>query len=196
MIFTHKRVTAIIVFIFVFLISNMIPLYYVNRMVWKFSSKRNRTLIGLVFTDQREDVEKITFAINNVFLQFTSFLTVVVCTVTIVIKLRSKSKWRQASTAAAQTETAASRDQKVTKMVVAISVFFIASFVPLGIIAVGVILEPEVSIEGRYRNLFILLCGIAFCLESTNSSANIFIYYHMSTRYRLVFRQLFTRTKK
>lgn len=196
MIFTHKRVTAIIVFIFVFLISNMIPLYYVNRMVWKFSSRRNRTLIGLVFTDQREDVEKITFAINNVFLQFTSFLTVVVCTVTIVIKLRSKSKWRQASTAAAQTETAASRDQKVTKMVVAISVFFIASFVPLGIIAVGVILEPEVSIEGRYRNLFILLCGIAFCLESINSSANIFIYYHMSTRYRLVFRQLFTRTKK
>lgn len=167
------------------------PVYCVNRFAWKFYPNRNKTIIGLVYTEDRESVEKVSFAINNVFIPFSSFVTVLICTIVLVVKLQRKTKWRQKVTTTDNFDTAAKRDQKVAKMVVTISTLFISCFIPVCIIFLAMTLTPEFSIDGKYKNIFIVVFGLSFILESTNSAVNIFIYYRMSSKYRTVFRKLF-----
>lgn len=50
---------------------------------------------------------------------------------------------------------------------------------------------PELYVGGSYLRVGIILGGLVLLLESINSSANIFIYYHMSSKYRTVFQTLF-----
>lgn len=159
----------------------------------KFFPHRNRTLLGLIFTEDRENVEKISFAINNFSLPFVAFVIIVVCTFTLVLKLNRATQWRKKSTSPAQVDNVTSRNQKVAMMVVMISTLFIACFIPLSITMLAVAFNPDLSLGGKYVNISIIIGGLDFVLESINSSGNIFIYYHMSIRYRSTFRQIFGR---
>lgn len=188
---TPKRVTIIIVGMFVLLLGSVSPVYYVNRLAFKFYPDKNRTLLGLVHTSDRPNVEKVSFAINNVFVPFAAFLAVIVCTITLVVKLKNKTKWREQCTAAGNAETLSSRDRKVSQMIVMISTLFIICFTPVTIIFIAMSAWPEFSIDGRYRNMFFIVFSFGFIMESANSSMNILIYYRMSSKYRAVFREIF-----
>lgn len=188
---TPQRVAVIIACVFLVLTCSICPIYCVNSFAMKWYPDKNKTMLGLVYSDNREPVEKVSFAINNVFVPFTAFVTIVISTLTLVVKLHRKTKWRIKAAGTNQSDTLSSRDQRVTKMVVVISTLFIVCFVPVCIIFVAMTLEVELSVDGRYRNLFLVVSGVAFTLESTNSSMNIFIYYYMSSKYRVTFRQLF-----
>jgi hypothetical protein len=48
----------------------------------KFSPRRNKTILGIVFTKEREQVEKISFVVNNFTIPFLAFV-IVISTVTI-----------------------------------------------------------------------------------------------------------------
>ncbi|CAL1541310.1 unnamed protein product, partial [Lymnaea stagnalis] len=190
-IFTPKRVTIIMVSIFVILIASVSPVYYANRYGMKFFPDRNKTLLGLIYTPDREQVEKVSFTINNIIVPFSAFLTILSCTIILVVKLKNKTKWRQRSAVSGQSETMSSRDQKVTRMVVMISTLFIVCFTPICVLFIGMTVEPGLSIDGKYHNMFFVVFSFGYILETTNSALNIFIYYNMSTKYRDVFRQLF-----
>ncbi|BFZ07874.1 hypothetical protein BsWGS_10913 [Bradybaena similaris] len=191
---TARRVRAVIICIFVVLLASVSPLYVVNRLGMKFYPARNRTLLGLVPTENRETVEQISFAINNVLIPFSAFIVVNLCTVILVIKLRKRTVWRNKTTSSTQADSVSIRNRKVAKMVVMISTLFIVCFVPISVVFTAVLLVPDLAIDGRFRNILIVVGGICFILESVNSSVNIFIYYHMSTKFRTIFRQLFCMT--
>lgn len=188
---TVKRVTIIIIAVFVILISSVSPLYAVNRIDWKFYPHKNKTLLGLVFTANREQVERISFAFNNVFIPLTAYVIIIVCTITLVMKLHHTAKWRQTSTTSAQTDNVTLRNQRVAKMVVMISSLFIACFVPFSFIFIAMSLVPGLSLDGEHLNTLIITGGLGFFLESVNSSVNIFIYYSMSSRFKETCRNLF-----
>lgn len=188
---TPKRVLIIISSVFVILICSETPVYCVNGLGLKFYSDRNITLIGLVSTEGRELVEKVTYPINNIFLPVASFLTVSASTVILVNELRKKAAWRKSVTSDSSSNAVSSRDQRIAKMIVMISSLFIVCFFPVVMNFVAMTLAPEFSIDGKYRHLFMMMFGLCFTLESTNSSMNIFIYYRMSSRYKSAFRQLF-----
>lgn len=163
--------------------------YVVNRLGLKHVPGVNRTLIGVLYIDGHEEVEQASVAINNSFFPSSAFIVIIVCTFTLVIKLRNKTKWRKISTVSVQ-DTVSSRNQRVAKMVVMLSTLFIICFTPLNIGFIVMSLIPEFSITGRHINTIIVLGGLSSALESINSSANIFIYYHMSSKYREVIRAL------
>ncbi|CAG5123388.1 unnamed protein product, partial [Candidula unifasciata] len=188
---TTKRVTFVIVAVFVILISSVSPLYVVNQIDWKFDPRKNKTLLGLVFTTNREQVEKISYVINNVFIPLTAFVIITVCTITLVIKLHRTVKWRQMSIADSQTDNVTTRNQRVAKMVVMISSLFIACFLPFSFIFIAMSLDPDLSLSGKHIKTLIIIGGLGFFLESVNSSVNIFIYYSMSSRFRETCRSLF-----
>lgn len=177
--------------IFIVLCSSAAPVYFVNRLAMTELPAKNRTVLTLVHTEHRESVEALSFTINNVIIPFVSFIIIIICTIILVVKLRVKAKWRTMSTSSTQAESISNRDTKVTKMVVIISGLFIFSFIPVCINFIAMSLVPEFSIGGKYENISLVMMGIGFLLESANSSANIFIYYHMSSRYKQAFHQLF-----
>lgn len=181
-----------IVSVFIVLIVSVAPVFVVNRMVMKYFPDRNKTLLGLVYTADREKVERFSFVINNVLLPFTAFMIIIVCTTTLVVHLRKKTQWAQKSTS--QADSVSNRNRRVAKMVVMISSLFIACFVPISFTFVGMCLEPEFSLSGKYRELLFIIGGVGLILETINSSVNIFIYYHLSSRYRFMFQQIFGTT--
>lgn len=188
-ILTPRRVAVILGCMFGALLVSVAPVYVVNKLRMVFFPHRNKTILGLVYTEDRARVEQGSYAFNNVLVPFSAFALIIVCTIILVVKLRNQSKWRQKSTTTG--DKLSSRDQKVTKMVVMISTLFIACFVPVCINFIAMSVIPELSVDGRLRNTIIIFQGVGFILESTNSAVNIFIYYQMSTKYRRMFHQLF-----
>lgn len=188
---TPERVFFTIVCIYALFISSGAPVYVVNRIQLKFFPMRNKTVLGLVHLDYPDNVENISYIINNVLFPFAAFLVIIVCTVILVVHLQNKSRWRRSTATSTQSLNACNRSDRVAKMVVMISVIFIACFTPLSINFIAMTIEPELSLGGKYVNVLLTIMGVGFALEAVNSSVNIFIYYYMSSRYRGVFHQLF-----
>jgi hypothetical protein len=166
------------------------PVFVVNSLGTKYIFSQNRTTLGLVSIEGRDTVEKITFTVNSFFIPFVAFIIIIVCTIILIVKLRRRSKWLKASTTASDADVSI-RSQKVTKMVVMISVLFIVCFVPLAFVMIAVAFEPNLNVGGRLVNTGKLLGHIVLFMESINSSANIFIYYHLSRKYRDVIHVIF-----
>lgn len=141
-----------------------------NRLGSKFSPLKNKTIVGLLFTDDREQVERITVSLNNFFIPICAFIIIATCTLILSILLRSKNKWRNNTLTDGQ-----------------------ACFVPSAImmLAVAVAFEPTLWVHGKYLNITVAMAGFSYLLVSINSSVNIFIYYNMSTKYRDTFREIF-----
>ncbi|CAG5114703.1 unnamed protein product, partial [Candidula unifasciata] len=188
---TTKRVSILVICVSITLIFSTTPVYVVNRLGMKFYPARNKSLVGLVYTENKEFVETISFVINNISVTFGAFVVIITCTVVLVFKLKKSVKWRKGITNSKQIQQVSSRNQGVARMVVMISSLFIVCFIPISVIFVAMSLEPELSINGRYRNMLIIFGGLGTILESLNSSVNIFIYYQMSSKYRSNFHQLF-----
>lgn len=188
---TPRRVWVIICSVFIILIGSETPIYCVYGLASKFYPDKNKTLVGLVSTKDRDIVEKVSFPINNVFVPTSAFVTVSVSTIILVYELRKKAAWRKTVTVETSSTSMSSRDQKIAKMVVMISVLFITCYLPSVMNFMAMLLEPQFAIDGKFKSIFLVMFGFCFTLESTNSTMNIFIYYRMSSRYKTVFRQLF-----
>lgn len=192
---TPKRAAVIIILIFILLLSSVAPVYAVNKLGLKFFAERNKTLLGLVYTENRDVVEKFSYAFNNACLPLLAFAVIITSTIILVVKLQQTAKWRKHSTSSAQADSVTTRNQKVSKIVVMISSLFIACFIPLSFLFIAMTLEPRLSLDGDYRNTLIVVGGCILVIDSVNSSANIFIYYYMSSKYKDIFRQMFCRAK-
>lgn len=185
--------TACIFIIFTF---SAAPVYVVNRLGSKFSFLKNKTLVGIVFTEDKEQVEMFTFAINNFFIPLCAFVIVAISTVILSVQLRRSTNWRNRTTKDAQVDRVSMRNLKVSKMVATMATLFIFCFAPITVIMLLVAFEPDMSLNGKNFNVSIVAGGFMYILESVNSSANIFIYNHMSTKYRDTLRMLFTGNKR
>ncbi|CAL1528654.1 unnamed protein product, partial [Lymnaea stagnalis] len=193
-ILTPTRVNGCIVGIFLVVMASVAPTYYTSRLGDVFIAERNRTLVGLVVTPDRAQVESVAFTINNVVSPIGSFCVVVVCTIVLAVKLREKTKWRQSATRAKEQDRAGKisrKDQKAVKMVVAISTVFIVSFTPTTVFFAWMAHDPAFGAGGVYQNIFNVVFSFSFLLEAINGSVNIFVYYNMSSRYRNSFIRMF-----
>lgn len=190
---THRRVSAIIIFVFVALIVSVTPTFLTNSLGLKFVPERNKTVVGVLQRHDRDGTEKVSYIVNNIFIPFSSFLAVISGTVVLVINLQKSNTWRQLSVPTSQGCNVCTRNLKVAKMVVVMSTLFIACFTPLSVFFILMTVESSMFYaQGQNKNLYTSLGGFGLMLESVSSSMNILIYYHMSTKYRTTFRQLFS----
>ncbi|BFZ07855.1 hypothetical protein BsWGS_10894 [Bradybaena similaris] len=192
---TSKRTCIAIVSIFVVLTATGSTQFLYYRMGPKFYLERNKTLLGIIYTEDHVYYHKIAFPVNLVFVPNLAFVIVIVCTIKLVTQLKNKGKWRMASATTEEAARLTSANMKVAKMVVTISVLFICCFTPLSITSILISAVPGFSIDGKLGNFISVLAGIGFLLESVNSSVNIIIYYNMSSKYRDTFHQIIVKRK-
>ncbi|CAG5114743.1 unnamed protein product [Candidula unifasciata] len=205
-IFTTRRHILFMVTIYVITLGLSAFAYFSLGIGWKFDLARNQTLVGLIYymdPARRKIVDQISYGINGVFIPITAFLLVVICTVILVIKLNQQAAWRTASSSVNhQTKDSSSnesnmsaRDKRVSKMIILISSMFITCFIPAVCAFIGGCIEPELTYDGGYKNLFLATLSVSFITEAINSSSNIFIYFSVSTKYRNTFRDIFKLNK-
>lgn len=76
-------------------------------------------------------------------------------------------------------------------MVVMIAALFIGSYITVITNCIAINLVPGFTINGKLRHLLNVIGGLGFFMEAVNESMNIFIYYHMSSKYREAFHETF-----
>lgn len=201
-IFTRRRHVMAMVSFFVIPMSCASLAYVCAGLKWRFFPERNRTLIGLVYhmdAYRRRITHSVSYAINGVFMPVSCFVSVVILTTVLVTKLNDKASWRYSNSSAKSQTKAQSKnivnlntkEMKVAKMVVLISMIFITSFIPAVVIFIAGFAEPQLSYDGLYKNLFLVTLSVSFTTEAINSSINICIYLKMSTKYRESFTRMF-----
>ncbi|GFO37462.1 chemosensory receptor a [Plakobranchus ocellatus] len=84
-----------------------------------------------------------------------------------------------------------SKDDRVVRTVVVITMLFIVCFFP-GCVAFALYVAlPGFTLYGRYGQLFVLVYTVCFIIEPINSCFNLFIYYSMGTHFRTMLHQVF-----
>ncbi|KAL8589873.1 hypothetical protein ACOMHN_023960 [Nucella lapillus] len=108
-----------------------------------------------------------------------SILVVLVTTTVTIVKLRKAMAWRSETSG-----TLSTREVALTKMLVAVSILFLACVTPLLLFRAIALFIPGMRPGGRYHNLYLSLLWIMEIPTYVNSSFNIFVYYSMGSRYR------------
>lgn len=194
-IITPRRTTTVIVCIYTVTIVTVAPAFSISYVDWKFFPDRNQTLLALVFTTQRDAVEGVLYFAHAIF-GIVSFFAVVLLTCILIFKLEQKNNWRKsASVKNEKSESLSSKDKATMFMVILIAGVLIICYTPSVVLLSTTFFVPEFSVRGSYYNMYYSFWTIAILLENVNSSANIFLYYKMSTKYRLTFNKLFFKCK-
>ncbi|KAK3794063.1 hypothetical protein RRG08_059506 [Elysia crispata] len=121
---------------------------------------------------------------------FICFVIVVIATTFLVIKLKQTMKMR--SQIASQSDKAMSKERKVVRPVIFICVIFIVCFLPNVAKLLGTIVFPRLTPTDPYfGSLSNVLYTFTFIFQSISSSINIFVYYHMSSKFKETFGSLF-----
>ncbi|CAL1540867.1 unnamed protein product, partial [Lymnaea stagnalis] len=165
----------------------LLPVYYTSFYAWKFDSKFNKTLIGIVYTSNRQNVLSVSLLITELALPLVSFGCVIACSSVLCVHLNNKMTWRQSVTTLSikrKKQASPNKERKIVAMVTIVAVIFIVCFTPVSVLLAARAIVPELDIRGRYSNMNALCAYLSFLLRTTNSSCNIFVYYKMSSRYR------------
>ncbi|XP_059147811.1 uncharacterized protein LOC131935429 [Physella acuta] len=189
-IITTARTVMIVISIFSIFAASVTPALLVLRIVEYPISGTNLTYVYLGYTPDGREVENVAVTFNNIAL-FLSFPSVIVCTILIVIKLNAKTKWRSESSSSSKNESVTLRDKKVVKMVTFLACNFILSYIPAVVATIGMVSTSDYSALGSFSRFFSVSWSLIFCIESTNSAVNIFVYLKMSSRYKSVFLAMF-----
>lgn len=188
---TPKRKVAVVVAIFVIMLTSVLVIY-IGIQIGPVS-EQNTTLIGLVYQPNGRTIENIAIFFSAI-TQFLAVTSVTVWTIGLVSSLRQKSKWRKDATITTGNDRLSSRDTKAAKMVVTISVIFMIGYLPFSVSILGSVfgIEEYIRSEKRYGNLILVISNVFFCLQSVNPAISMFVYLIMSSKYRGTFRAMFT----
>ncbi|KAI8778953.1 allatostatin-A receptor [Biomphalaria glabrata] len=189
-VFTPRRTVMYIVGVYLVMLASVFPIYYTARFANKFVPQKNITLLGIVFISDRNDIETVSFHINNI-LPLTAFILIIVGTAILTRKLLQISIWRLKTSSVNRSEEMLSRDTKIVKMIVSLSTIFILCYLPGTIVFIWMMLDPELRIDGQHSYLFEAAFATLFLLEALNSSVSIFVYLATSTKFRQTFFKMF-----
>lgn len=214
-ILTLNRIKGIVVAIYVFTIVPLIPLYFYTHFAPEFFKEYNRSMLTYTFApaSSKAAYERISVFIHSTIPTTIHFLVVSISTVILVKHLRKQSKWRQQTAAHGTTSTKAdhqngstndgvkenpsnsmaSKEKRVVKMVTFVAAIFITCFFPHMIAMMTTSFDPEFNVMGKRKNTYRTVGCFVLTLEALNSSVNIFVYYRMSSKYRSIFRKTFLR---
>ncbi|XP_059157436.1 neuromedin-U receptor 2-like [Physella acuta] len=185
-ILTPSRTFCVNVFIYLFMIASVLPIFPVTSFVWRSSPLTNRTILGLRFEDSRDHVASLLYALNS-FYGLVTFVIIILATSVLVVQLNRMSKWRQKSAPANQTQSISTRDRTVTKMVTLVSTAFIVCFSPGTVSFVCTLLSPEFRLDGQYKDVLLGLVFSGEFLETVYSCTTFIIYLNTSSKFRNAF---------
>ncbi|XP_059177307.1 probable G-protein coupled receptor B0563.6 [Physella acuta] len=188
---TPRRTACVLVFIYAINIASILPLYFSAYFSWNFYPLYNTTKLGISFRPNKLEIESLIF-IFQASLAITAFISVIIFTSVLVVKLKKKSKWRQKSTFDKdQTESMSNRERRTVSLIILVATVLIVCYSPAVVCSITTTLYPAFSITGPQSNLFHIAWSFGFLCHSINSSVTIFLYYSMSSKYRATFNQLF-----
>ena len=130
-------------------------------------------------------VDVLGGVVYGLVLPMSTFAVVTMATVVTAVRLKQVSQWRQESSSAFQ-----AREIALTRMLIYLSVQFIALNLPNVLLRVATVFVPDLNFTGRFANLHFFMIGVVEVCAALNSSLNFLVYYFAGTKYRETVRAL------
>ncbi|CAL1538294.1 unnamed protein product [Lymnaea stagnalis] len=192
---TPWRTGTVVICIYIVLVSSTLSLFVANRIGPRFNQEFNLTAVGLIVASNVDLMENISLTIC-IIAQMTAFAVVTMSTLGLVRSLIRVAKWRKSTSVCARLNHVSIRDKQLVKMIVILSTVFIVCALPTVVGNLVMIFLKDFNVKGTGKSLFICCFSVFFVLEAINSSANIFIYFKMSSKFKEMFLSMFGRKNK
>ncbi|XP_059168686.1 uncharacterized protein LOC131950512 [Physella acuta] len=151
-IFTRGRSIFINASIFLLIFLIMPPIYVTTGLSWQWYPDRNKTLLGLDFTSERNDIYNTVISIN-IILTYLSFFVVLLSSFVLLVSLERHARWRKVK-ADVKPSSATAKELKVSRMVLLIAVTFMGTYLPGTALLLVMVFVPEFNKGRTYHNLF------------------------------------------
>ena len=181
--------------------------------VWEWSATFNATVAVYkknAFYIKHDEPLFAYYNLSGILWPVAAFVVIVIATIIIVYKLRQGSKFRaaQGSVTAStfspglemqekhknQGPQLSNRDRQVVKMLLVIIIIYIVSLSPRISLYMAKYFIYDFYFLRRYHNIFKFVLYWIWLGDLTNGAVNFFIFYNMSSSFRVTFRALFTQT--
>lgn len=219
--FTRWRSTATIVCASIFLAVLLVPEYITEGLAWKHDTRFNYTRLLFWHTKDRLQFDLFKNIVLTGILPVIASVTITVCAIIMIARIKTSTEFRQSKsstaalshdskqthqTSAQQSNTSnavlkrnknlGNRDARMTRAIITVDVIFIVCNIPRCMVLVDTILElciPKYNYHqgGEYQNLSTVILMVCFAMETVNASVNFFIYLVSSSKFRLVFMEMF-----
>ncbi|RUS80990.1 hypothetical protein EGW08_011265 [Elysia chlorotica] len=163
---------------------------------WDFNLGNNGTLVILTKNGSNKLLvllKMIAGVLLGALYPALSWITVSVCTTVLVVKLKQSARWRQrnacprntVNTVRGREATMSTQRLRVTKTVVIVASLFIALSLPLSVhLLLTIAMKETYRVDGTYPYIFQVMSFITLTLNHVNSSANIFVFTAMGSKFR------------
>ena len=162
---------------------------------WDSDPERNQTVL-LVFNNQSNKLNllnRIALILYGAIYPMLAWVTLSICTMVLVIKLKQSNQWRQRNARARITGQVRRRDEarmsiqklRVTKTVVIVASLFIALSFPASVhLLLTLVMREKFANDGLYPYLFMAMSCITLVSNEINSCVNIFVFTAMGSKFR------------
>lgn len=147
------------------------------------------------YLNNKHIVDTLDVVVYGLLIPVVAIVTVTIATSITALTLRKAVAWRRGSS----TSVASSMPVKeihLTKMLIYLSVQFIVLNIPNILFRLVSFFVQDLSISGRYYNLYFLLLGTVEVTASMNTSLNFLIYVFTGSRYRETMLHLIKKSAK
>ena len=172
------------------------------RFVCLFDPFTGKSKDGLYHSDfylnNRELIDTFVGIVYGIGLPGVYTVSISICTIITVVKLRRMAEWREQSSSSASLSRGMSavKDATLTRMLVGTSCVFVSCITPHFLFYVIVPFVPELRLGGTYSNTFRVGIATLQMASFINSSVNFFVYYYFGTKYRQTVRGMFCGRRK
>ncbi|KAK7005228.1 growth hormone secretagogue receptor type 1 [Biomphalaria glabrata] len=183
-IITPRRTVAVIISIYIACFAYVVPEYAYVYFDWNFYPALNRTMLGLAFRSEFQDLKGLSFLIHAI-LVVSGLFSVSLFSVLLVAQLKRQTSWRKMHTRSEiQTEALTLRDRKSSVLIAVLAVVMALVDVPLVTLSLVQSFVKDFSAYGRQSNLFHVAWSFVFIGVVFQPSMNFVVCYKMSSKYR------------
>ncbi|XP_059168453.1 FMRFamide receptor-like [Physella acuta] len=189
---TKRFSVTVNVLIFIIMLLDLFPIYYVVYLDWMFVPGLNKTIIAASVRENPYNIFGISYFVTDLFLPYFTFFVIIFNNITIGLKLNSRSKWIQSVSQKPSNKEkfVSNKEKKVVLMLTVVSVIFIVCLIPQSAILTAVSQVSGLMHGGNYFDVSLLCYSISYLMEAVCSSVNILVYYKMSSKYRKVLQSI------
>ncbi|GFN95358.1 chemosensory receptor a [Plakobranchus ocellatus] len=180
-------ICIILIYTFVFAPSNFIHMVFPFK--WVLLPTQNRTILAIVplQTPLRYITQRALLAYYGTFLHFTALIAVWICTVFLALGLKRKAHIKRDNFKTSHALQDKQKERRVIKTVVMLAVTYLACSTPTAATMLVPHFEPEFETIRGLARISTISHMISGLLAQVNSSANLFIYIYMGSKFRNTF---------
>uniref|UniRef100_A0A2C9L8S1 G-protein coupled receptors family 1 profile domain-containing protein n=1 Tax=Biomphalaria glabrata TaxID=6526 RepID=A0A2C9L8S1_BIOGL len=180
----NPTITAITSITLTFLVlATVIPAFVATHLGPVFNEKLNETILGLVQTEYRVQLETFSYFFLA-FFQIMSIVVITVLTTALTHRFLQITSWRnQVSNKSGELS---GKDKRLVKMVILLSISFLLFSIPAIVFIFFAEFQAGFTITGACKNLYFIFSSFIFPTDAMNSIVSFFLLVHMSSKFQHV----------